>query len=40
MEHRLGQMPDLGYESGPVEHIKIAVTSFAYNNAEVIQMLR
>ena len=33
-------MPDLGYENEPVEHIKIAVTSFAFNNAEIIHMLK
>lgn len=33
-------MPDLGYEEEPVEHVKIAVTTFAYNNAEIIHLLR
>ena len=33
-------MPDLGYEEEPVEHIKIAVTSFAYNNPEIIHLLK
>ena len=40
MEQRLDQMPDLGYEEKPVDHIKIAVTSFAYNNPEIIHLLK
>ena len=40
MESRLDQLPDLGYEDEPVDHVKIAVTSFAYNNAEIIHLLR
>jgi len=33
-------MPDLGYEDEPVEHVKIAVTTFAFKNAETINLLR
>ena len=33
-------MPDLGYEDEPVDHVKIAATMFAYNNAEIIHLLR
>ena len=33
-------MPDLGYENEPVEHIKIAVTTFAFKNAELINLLK
>ena len=40
MEQRLDQLPDLGYEDAPVEHVKIAVTSFAFNNSEIIQLLK
>jgi len=36
MEQRLDQLPDLNYEDEPVEHVKIAVTSFAFKNSEVI----
>ena len=39
MEQRLDQMPDLGFEDEPVEHIKIAVTTFAFKNAEIIKLL-
>ena len=40
MERRLDLLPDLGYEDEPVEHIKIALTSFAFNNSETIQLLK
>ena len=40
MERRLSLLPDLGFEEEPVEEIKIAVTTFAYNNGEVIHLLR
>ena len=33
-------LPDLGFEDEPVEEVKIAVTTFAYNNGEVIKLLR
>ena len=36
MERRLDLLPDLGYEEEPVEHVKIAMTSFAFRNAETI----
>ena len=36
MERRLDLLPDLGYEDEPVEHVKIALTSFAFRNAETI----
>jgi len=39
MEARLSDMPDLGYEDQPVEHIKIAVTTFAFRNADMIHLL-
>ena len=32
-------LPDLGFEDEPVEEVKIAVTTFAYNNGEVIKLL-
>ena len=40
MERRLSLLPDLGFEDEPVEEIKIAVTTFAYNNGEVVHLLR
>ena len=40
MERRLDLLPDLGYEEEPVEHVKIALTSFAFRNAETIQLLK
>ena len=40
MEQRLDMLPDLGYEDEPVQHIKIAVTSFAFKNAEIIHLLK
>ena len=40
MERRLSLMPDLGFEEEPVEEIKVAVTTFAYNNGDVIHLLR
>lgn len=33
-------MPDLGYEDEPVEHVKIAMTTFAFRNQEVIGLLK
>ena len=40
MEQRLSKLPDLGYEDEPVEHVKIAITCFAFRNAELIRLLR
>jgi len=39
METRLSRMPDLGFEEEPVENIKVAVTTLAFNNSEVINLL-
>jgi hypothetical protein len=36
MEDKLSEIDDLGFEEEPVERIKIAVTSFAFNNADLI----
>jgi hypothetical protein len=36
----LTRLPDLGYEDPAPEHIKIAMISFAYDNAEIINLLR
>jgi len=33
-------MPDLGYEDSAPERINIAMISFAYDNAELINLLR
>ena len=33
-------MPDLGYEDEPVEHIKVATTFLAFENAQLIQLLK
>mmetsp|Transcript_41367 Transcript_41367/g.54397 ORF Transcript_41367/g.54397 Transcript_41367/m.54397 type:complete len:178 (-) Transcript_41367:2116-2649(-) len=40
MERRLDQLPDLGYEDEPVEHVKVAVTTFAFKNHEIINLLK
>jgi hypothetical protein len=40
MEQRLSKLPDLGYEDEPVEHVKIAITCFAFRNAVLIRLLR
>ena len=40
MESRLDQLPDLGFEDEPVEHIKVAITTFAFKNAEIIELLK
>lgn len=36
----MSELPDLGFEEEPLAEIKIAVTTFAYNNADVIHLLR
>ncbi len=33
-------MPDLGYEDTAVENVKIAVTTFAFKNADIINLLK
>ena len=42
MEERLShqQFPDLGFEDPAPERIKVAVTTFAFHNADVINLLR
>jgi len=40
IELRMSKLPDLGYEEEPVEHIDVAVTSLAYDNAKLIGLLR
>lgn len=40
METRISELPDLGYEDEPVEKVKVAVTTLAFKNADVINMLR
>ena len=40
MEAKLKQLPDLGYEEVPQDRIEIAATSFAFENAELITMLK
>lgn len=40
MENKLSQLPDLGYEEEPVKEIKVAVTTFAFDNADLINLLR
>ena len=40
MEQRLDQLPDLGFEDEPVEHVKVALTTFAFKNAEIIHLLQ
>ncbi len=33
-------MPDLGFEDEPLGEVKVALTTFAYNNSDVINLLR
>ena len=40
MEDRVSQLPDMGYEDQPEERIKIAVTTLAFDNADIIDLLR
>ena len=40
MQRRLDQIPDLGYEEEPVEHVKIAITTFAFKNPDIINLLK
>ena len=40
MEDRVSQLPDLGYEAEPEERVKIAVSTLAFDNADIIDLLR
>ena len=40
MENRLSMLPDLGYNDEPSARINIAITTFAYKNGDVIELLR
>mmetsp|Transcript_28819 Transcript_28819/g.38447 ORF Transcript_28819/g.38447 Transcript_28819/m.38447 type:complete len:120 (-) Transcript_28819:1874-2233(-) len=40
MERRLAQLPDLGYEDEPQAFVRVAVTTFAYKNGDIIHALR
>ena len=40
MEQRLDELPDLGFEDEPVEHVKVALTTFAFKNADIINLLK
>ena len=40
MEQRLSQLPDLGFEDEPVEYVKIALTTFAFKNEKIINLLQ
>ena len=40
MEQRLDKLPDLGFEDEPVKHVKIAMTAFAFDNAQIINLLK
>ena len=40
MEDRISQLPDLGYEDEPQERVKIAVVNLAFDNADIIDLLR
>ena len=40
MENRLSELPDLGYNDEPSDQIKVAITTFAYKNGDVIELLR
>ena len=39
IEKRLDCMPDLGFEDAPVDHVKVAMTTFAFENQDVIKLL-
>lgn len=36
----MSQLPDLGYEDEPQDHIDIAVTTLAYDNAALVGLLK
>jgi len=36
----MSELPDLGYNDVPPEHVEVAVTSLAYDNASLISLLR
>lgn len=40
MEERLTKCPDLGFEDEPTARIEVAVTTLAFKNAEIINLLR
>jgi len=40
MEARLSKMEDLGFEEEPQDVVKVAVCTFAFDNAELIQLLK
>ena len=40
MEDRVSQLPDLGYEVEPVERVKIAVANLAFDNGDIMDLLR
>lgn len=40
MEQRLVQLPGLGYDTDPTMPVKIALTTFAYKNGDIIELLR
>ena len=40
MEKRLAKLPSLGFDEEGEGSVKIAVTTLAFNNAEIIHMLR
>lgn len=40
LEERLTNLPDQGYEEEPPERIKISMITFAYDNSEIINLLK
>ena len=40
MEQRLSQCPELNFDDEPQEEIKVAVTTFAFNNYDIIEKLK
>lgn len=40
MEERLTKCPDLGFEDEPTARIEVAVTTLAFKNADIINLLR
>ena len=40
MENKISRIPDLGYEDEPPERIEIAATTFAFENAALVNLLK
>ena len=40
MEERLTKLPDLGFEDNPLEKVKVSITTFAFDNSDLINKLK